>query len=99
MKISDATVRNAFIRQQLDALTRSSAEIFSVRKQIEACVEAATSLQLSHRDRAALRAFLTGLIRRFRSGEIDDRTAYTGLNRLLMAASANSPEVLSVIHA
>ncbi len=98
-ELSNAFSRDVFITQQIDSIKASAANRLSVRKHLQGHVEATTSLRFGARDRAALRAFLDGLAKRLHSGEIDDRTAYSGINRLLMAARSNNPDVLSIIYA
>ena len=51
------------------------------------------------RDRIALRDYLRKLSWMYRRGEIDERTTQQGLNKVVMAAAANSPEVLNYIRA
>lgn len=97
--LSNALSRDAFIMQQIEAIKVSATNFPGVRKHLQDHVEAATSLKFGARDRAALRAFLNGLVRRLRGGEIDERTAYSGINRLLMAARSNNPDVLHIIYA
>ncbi len=98
-ELSNASFRDVFIIQQIERIKASAANLLPVRKHLQDHVETATSLRFGPRDRAALRAFLNGLARRLHSGEIDDRTAYSGINRLLMAARSNNPDVLHIIYA
>lgn len=98
-ELMNSKLRHDFVQRHIDAIKLSATEVLNVRRELEARVQTATSLQFGHRDRAALRSFLAGLIKRLRSGEIDERTAYVGINHLLMAARANNPDVLNIIHA
>jgi len=92
--LSNALTRHAFIARHF-----GTSDPHSARKHLQRTIEAATSLQFAPRDRAALRLFLKNAIARLRSGEIDQDTAHASVNKLAMAAAANSPEVLLLIHA
>ena len=96
--LSNALTRHAFIARQIGSL-QMAADVHQARKRLEREIEGATSIRLGHRDRAALRFFLKNLIARLRSGEIDEATAQASANKLAMAAAANSPDVLHLIHA
>ena len=91
--------RHTFIAQQIERIKAGVPDLALARNHLQDRVEAETSLRFEPRDRAALRAFIRGLSRRLRSGEIDDTTAYAGMNRLIMAATSNNPEVLHIIYA
>ncbi len=96
--LSNALTRHAFIARQFGGL-RMASDAHLARKRLEYAIEAATSLRFGNRDRAALRYFLRNLIARLRSGDIDERTAHGAVDKLAMAAAANSPDVLHLIHA
>ncbi len=100
-ELLNSSLRHAFISQHIETIKASASELSLalVRRSLQERIERATSLQFGYRDRAALRAFIAGLSRRLRAGEIDDRTAYDGMNRLIMAARSNSPDVLHIIYA
>lgn len=98
-ELLNSSLRHAFISQQLETLKASACELSAARKHLQTRIESATSLKFDRRDRAALRAFISGLTRRLRAGEIDDTVAYAGMNRLIMAARSNSPDVLNIIYA
>ncbi len=97
----NSSLRHAFISQNIESIRASASElsVALARRQLQDKIESATSLKFGYRDRAALRAFIAGLSRRLRAGEIDDTTAYAGMNRLIMAAGSNSPDVLNIIYA
>ena len=99
LELRNASSRHDFIAEQIARIKTSAADRVSARKHLQDHVEAATSLKLDARDRAALRAFLNGVAQRLRAGEIDERTAHSGINRLLMAARSNNPDVLHIIYA
>ena len=91
--------RHTFIAEQIEGIKTAAPGLAASRQHLQDLVEAETSLRFEPRDRAALRAFIAGLSRRLRSGEIDDTTAYAGMNRLIMAAASNNPDVLNIIYA
>lgn len=96
--LSNALSRHAFISRQIASpLLGSNAH--QARKRLERAIEDSTSIRFGDRDRAALRLFLKNLIKRLRSGDIDEGTARGAVNKLAMAAAANSPDVLHLIHA
>jgi len=93
--LSNALTRHALISRQLGGLSDSH----SARKHLQRAIEAATSIHLAGRDRAALRLFLRNAIARLRAGDIDEHTAQAAINKVAMAAASNSPDVLHLIHA
>ncbi len=94
----NATTRHAFVSQQIERMKGPTDEAHHVLTGLQAEIEASTSLRLDPRDRAALRAYLSGVVRRLKTGEIDERAAHSGVDKLVMAAMANSPGALDVIH-
>lgn len=98
-ELLNAQARDAFISQQIQLVQASAYNVRRVREHLQQLVENAAAVNFLPRERAALRAYLSGLIRNLRAGEIDERTAYSGLNRLLMAVRANSPDMLNIIYA
>ncbi len=100
-ELLNVSSRHAFISQHIETIKASASELSLaiVRRSLQDRIERTTSIQFGYRDRAALRAFIAGLSRRLRDGEIDDVTAYNGMNRLIMAARSNSPDVLNIIYA
>lgn len=61
-------------------------------------IEAQTSLRFGEEDRVALRDYLRRVTLLYRRGELDRRSAELDLNKVLMAAAANNPDVLNYIH-
>lgn len=94
----NATDRYTFISEQIERMKGPTEETHKVLTGLQAQIEAASSLRFDPRDRAALRAYLSGVIHRLNAGEIDERAAHSGVDRLVMAATANSPGALDVIH-
>ena len=95
----NSNTRYSFIRDQLANLKAAPDAGETVRVYLQDRVEGLTSLRFGPRDRAALRLFLSELIDRFRNGEIDEGIAFASMNKLVMAAAANSPDTLHLIHA
>lgn len=97
-ELLNASKRYDYIAQQIEQLKSAGAPPHTVRTNLQKQIEAVTSLNFAYRDRAALRAYLRGVIHKFTNGEIDERTAQAAINKVLMAGQANSPEVLTLIH-
>ncbi len=97
INVLNETARCAFVTEQLDRLKAPQPDTEGVRRRVQAVIEAVTSLRLADAERAALRGYLGRLIRQHGSGDIDDTTARRDMHRLLMAAAANSPDMLNLI--
>lgn len=98
VNLLNEAARHDYLSEQIQRLKGSRPDRDGVRQSLQALIEEATSIRLGHKDRAALRSYLQKFTARFRSGEIDERTAKVGLNKVIMAAAANSPDVLHYIH-
>ncbi|WP_443750252.1 hypothetical protein [Asticcacaulis solisilvae] len=92
--IINATARLSFIAEQMDRIRASTDSLDAVRRTVRARIEKTTSLRLSRRDRAALRSYIRDVTALFCDGRVDEHTAAAGLNRILMAAAANSPSIM-----
>ncbi len=97
INVLNETARCDFVTEQLGRLKAPQPDTEGVRRSLQAVVEAVTSLRLADAERAALRSYLSRLIRSHGQGDIDDGTAQRDMHRLLMAAAANSPDILNLI--
>ena len=93
------TARKAFVDQHMEAFRAGVREGRAARENLQAKIESMTSVSFAEDDRIALRDYLRKLSWMYRKGEIDERTTQQGLNKVVMAAAANSPEVLNYIRA
>ncbi len=89
--------RRDYLAEQLHLLDGSESED-RVVSGLQDQIESQTSLRFGDEDRVALRAYLRRVTSQYRSGEMDQRSAQLDLNKVLMAAAANSPDVLAYIH-
>lgn len=90
--------RHDYLTQQMARLRSNDSDHYAARLHLQNLIEGATSIRFGHKDRAALRSYLRKVGSLLRKGEIDERTAKVDLNKVLMAAAANSPDVLHYIH-
>ncbi len=97
VNLRNETARHEFLAGQLVRLKAPEPDTESVRRSLQEAVEGVTSLRLADAERAALRGYLGHVIRQHGRGEIDDETVLRRLGRLLMAATANSPDMLNLI--
>ena len=93
------TARKAFVDQHMEAFRAGIREGRTARENLQARIESMTSVRFGEDDRIALRDYLRKLSWMYRKGEIDERTTQQGLNKVVMAAAANSPDVLHYIRA
>jgi hypothetical protein len=91
--------RKAFVDQHMAAFRAGLREGRVARERLQIKIESMTSVRFGEDDRIALRDYLRKLSWMYRKGEIDERTTQQGLNKIIMAATANSPEVLNYIRA
>ncbi len=97
INVLNAEARHDYLSHQVARLKEATAEK-DVRLNLQAMIEDVTSLRLGDDDRAALGRYVGKVTALFRAGEIDERTAKMDLNKVLMAAAANNPDVLNYIH-
>jgi hypothetical protein len=90
--------RNIYLSEQMQRLRSTDSDHYAARLHLQNLIEGVTSIRFGHKDRAALRSYLRKVGSLLRKGEIDERTAKVDLNKVLMAAAANSPDVLHYIH-
>lgn len=93
------TARKAFVDQHMAAFRAGIREGRAARENLQARIESMTSVRFGEDDRIALRDYLRKLSWMYRKGEIDEHTTQQGLNKVVMAAAANSPDVLHYIRA
>jgi hypothetical protein len=91
--------RKTFVDQHMEAFKVGVREGRAAREKLQAKIESMTSVRFGEDDKIALRDYLRKLSWMYRKGEIDERTTQQGLNKVVMAAAANSPEVLNYIRA
>jgi hypothetical protein len=91
--------RHAFVSEQMQAFKVGIREGRTAREKLQARIESMTSVRFGEDDKLALRDYLRKLSWMYRKGEIDQRTTEQGLNKVVMAAAANSPDVLHYIRA
>ena len=89
--------RRDYLAEQLHLLDSNESED-RVVSGLQDQIESQTSLRLGDEDRIALRSYLRRVTSQYRSGEMDQRSAQIDLNKVLMAAAANNPDVLNYIH-
>jgi hypothetical protein len=89
--------RRDYLAEQLHLLDSNESED-RVVSGLQDQIESQTSLRLGDEDRIALRSYLRRVTSQYRSGEMDQRSAQMDLNKVLMAAAANNPDVLNYIH-
>ncbi len=97
INVFNAEARHDYLSQQVNRLREAAAEL-DVRLGIQKMIEDVSSLKFGEDDRAALGRYVSRVTALFRAGEIDERTAKIDLNKVLMAAAANNPDVLHYIH-
>ncbi len=90
--------RHDYLSRLMDRLRSTDSDHYAARLHLQTLIEGVTSIRFGHKDRAALRSYLRKIASLYRKGEIDERTAKVDLNKVLMAAAANSPDVLHYIH-
>jgi len=90
--------RREYLDEQMRILETPNGDDRAVHASMQTLIEAATSLKFGEEDRAALQNYLIRVTTLYREGKIDSRTAQVDLNKVLMAAAANSPDVLHYIH-
>jgi len=93
------TARRDFVAEHMEAFRVGISEGRAARARLQARIEEMTSVRFGEDDKIALRDYLRKLSWMYRRGEIDERTTQQGLNKVVMAAAANSPEVLNYIRA
>ena len=93
------TARKAFVDQHMLAFKAGIREGRAAREKLQVHIESMTSVRFGEDDKIALRDYLRKLSWMYRKGEIDERTTQQGLNKVVMAAAANSPDVLHYIRA
>jgi hypothetical protein len=93
------TARRDFIAEHMEAFKVGIREGRAAREKLQAKIESMTSVSFGEDDKLALRDYLRKLSWMYRKGEIDERTTQQGLNKVVMAAAANSPDVLHYIRA
>jgi hypothetical protein len=93
------TARKEFVDQHMAAFKVGIREGRAAREKLQAKIESMTSVSFGEDDKIALRDYLRKLSWMYRKGEIDERTTQQGLNKVVMAAAANSPDVLHYIRA
>lgn len=98
VNLFNADARHDFVTEQMSRLQAPDADVEGVRRNVQNLIEGATSLRLADGERAALRSYLGRLIRSHGKGEIDRDTAHRGISKVLMAAAANSPDMLNLIY-
>ena len=91
--------RKEFVDQHMEAFKTGIREGRAAREKLQAKIESMTSVSFAEDDKIALRDYLRKLSWMYRKGEIDERTTQQGLNKVVMAAAANSPDVLHYIRA
>ena len=91
--------RKAFVDQHMEAFKVGIREGRIAREKLQTKIESMTSVSFGEDDKIALRDYLRKLSWMYRKGEIDERTTQQGLNKVVMAAAANSPDVLHYIRA
>ena len=97
VNLRNETARHDFVAEQLRRLKAPQPDIEGVRRSLQEAVESVTSLRLADSERAALRGYLGHVIRQHGRSEIDDETVLRRFGKLLMAAAANSPDMLNLI--
>lgn len=93
------TARKEFVDQHMATFKVGIREGRAAREKLQAKIESMTSVSFGEDDKIALRDYLRKLSWMYRKGEIDERTTQQGLNKVVMAAAANSPDVLHYIRA
>ncbi len=91
--------RKEFVDQHMEAFKVGIREGRIAREKLQTKIESMTSVSFGEDDKIALRDYLRKLSWMYRKGEIDERTTQQGLNKVVMAAAANSPDVLHYIRA
>jgi hypothetical protein len=91
--------RKEFVDQHMEAFKVGIREGRVAREKLQTKIESMTSVSFGEDDKIALRDYLRKLSWMYRKGEIDERTTQQGLNKVVMAAAANSPDVLHYIRA
>ncbi len=91
--------RKEFVDQHMEAFRVGIREGRVAREKLQTKIESMTSVSFGEDDKIALRDYLRKLSWMYRKGEIDERTTQQGLNKVVMAAAANSPDVLHYIRA
>ncbi len=99
VNVFNETARHDFVAEQMRCLEGPQPDVEGVRRRFQSLIEQVTSLRLADAERAALRNYLGRLIRSHGTGEIDGATTHRGLSKMLMAAAANSPDMLNLIYA
>lgn len=97
INVFNAEARHDYLSQQVSRLKETTGEM-DVRVGIQQLIEDVSSLKFGDDDRAALGRYVGRITAMVRTGELDERTAKVDLNKVLMAAAANSPDVLHYIH-
>ncbi len=97
INVLSAEARHDYLSHQVERLKEATAEN-DVRLNLQTLIEETTSLRLGQDDRDALGRYVGKVTAMYRTGEIDERTAKMDLNKILMAAAANNPDVLNFIH-
>lgn len=99
LTLFNEAARKAFVDQHMQAFKVGIREGRAAREKLQAGIESMTSVRFGEDDKIALRDYLRKLSWMYRKGEIDERTTQQGLNKVVMAAAANSPDVLHYIRA
>ncbi len=89
--------RRDYLAEQMQMLDSDETEDRVVTG-LQSQIESQTSLRLGDEDRVALRSYLRRVTSQYRNGVMDQRSAQLDLNKVLMAAVANNPDVLNYIH-
>ena len=97
INVFNAEARHDYLSEQVSRLKDTTGEM-DVRLGIQKMIEDVSSLKFGDDDRAALGRYVGRITAMVRTGELDERTAKVDLNKVLMAAAANSPDVLHYIH-
>ncbi len=97
INVLNAEARHDYLSHQVSRL-KDTVDDTDVCRDLAAMIEDVTSLRLGEDDRAALGRYLGKVTAMCRTGEIDEHTAKIDLNKVLMAAAANNPDVLHYIH-
>ncbi len=90
--------RREYIDEQMRILATPNGDDRAVHASMQTLIEAVTSLKFGDDDRAALQDYLIRVTTLYRQGKIDARTVQVDLNKVLMAAAANSPDILHYIY-
>lgn len=96
--LHDEAARRDYFRMLFKALDDGGVSPATLRQKLDGVVKASTHMEFDDREQAELSEFLTRVIDMYKFGEIDLLSAVDDIDLLVMAAEADSQDLMQFVY-